>query len=296
MILMQYGVEMQKFRCYYDTVKFIYFKHLLDKNGFLYCGSPDRSMGKIATFNGDKYNIYIDCHDGDDGPLKDCVIKSANGKPFLYFRTAYCWPTAEQFKDANEQKGGTVEPFFKWCGANSSDGFYNQLYPIRKEIMQRDKATKKDFDIGFCCALSVHPVAELRKTYVDKFRTLFGNKFYYNDKLEYKEYINQSLRWKTSFNCRGCGEYTSRIIDACAIGKTSIISFNDYDNAISWKGYIPQVDFTKEGWEKDLCSIIDDSSAWGEKCLYYFEHFWTPDAIFNYMVSRIDKFESKLTK
>lgn len=293
---MVYGVKMQRFKCYYDTVKFIYFKHLLDKNGFVYCGPNERSLGKIATFVGDKFNVYVNCHDGDCGVVGDNVIRSSKGKPFLYFMTAYSPLISVPCEEINRKNGGKVEPFFKWCGANSSDGFYKQLYPIRKEIMQKDKETQKDFDIGFCCSLSGHPVAELRKTYVDKFRVLFGNKFYHNEKLEYMGYINQSLKWKTSFNCRGCGEYTSRIIDACAIGKTSVLSFSDYDNAISWKGYIPQVDFTKEGWEKDLCDIIDNSNLWGEKCLYYFEHFWTPDAIFDYMVSKIDKFESELIK
>jgi len=284
---------MERFKCHYDKIKFIYFKHLLDKNGFVYYGNNNTPTNKIAAFIGDRFNVYVDCHDGGTGENNPKVICHACGKPFLYFKTAYS-PLDYESAIEGFDGCGVVEPFFKWCGANSTDGFFNQLYPFRKQFIEKNKNTIKNYDIGFCCALEGHAVSEIRKDYYHKFKCIFGDKFYHREKLKYPEYINQSLQWKTSFNCRGCGEYTSRIIDACSIGKPSILSSIYFDNAISWKGYIPQINFEDNEWVKSISDVIDNYDEWGQKCLYYFEHYWTPDAIFQYMITRINKFESEL--
>lgn len=283
---------MQKFNCYYDIVRFQYFKHLLDANGFKYCGNSN-VIGKIAVFTSDKYNVYIDCHDGDCGVVSENVIRSAGGKPFLYFKTAYYPEDSEPTNETNRKLGCKVEPFFKWCGANIRDGFYNQLYPIRKELIAKNKNTRKIYDIGFCCNL-LKPSVDLRRDYVKLFRDNFGDKFFHNEYMNYMGYINHSLQWKTSFNCRGCGEYTTRIMDACAIGKPSILSSRKFDNAISWKEYIPIVDFNSPNWKNELENIISNYEDWGQKCLYYYENYWTPDAIYNYMIGKINEFEASL--
>jgi len=103
-------------------------------------------------------------------------------------------------------------------------------------------------------------------------------------------YINESLKWKLSFNCPGVGEYTSRMMDACSIGIPPLLSLTDYDNAISWKGYFPEVDFSKDEWKKDLECIIDSYDEWGEKSLFYYENYWTPSAIFEYFLNRVEEF------
>ena len=111
----------------------------------------------------------------------------------------------------------------------------------------------------------------------------------YREKISYEEYIKESLKCKTVINPPGVGEYTSRMFDQCYLGSCIVLRKNTYDQGHSWKNYLPEVDFQKDGWQGEYQKIIKNHEQWGNKALYYYEKFWTPQAIINYLIDNIGK-------
>ena len=109
----------------------------------------------------------------------------------------------------------------------------------------------------------------------------------YREKISYEEYIKEGLKCKTVVNPPGVGEYTSRMFDQCYLGNCVVLRKNSYDQGHSWKEYLPEVDFEKEDWHEDYKQIIDKHEKWGEKALYYYENFWTPESIMQYLIKNV---------
>jgi len=286
-----------EFICYYENARFAYLSDHFKKNGFKQVGNHIDGMRKVAVFIEKDFNFYIDCIDREYPNSAHGTVKHANGKPFLYFKTAYSPIESKNIINIIENGGGTIEPFFKWCGANLSDGFFKELYPVRKQFIKLQRESKKLYDIGYCCSFTNHAVkkvSELRMDFYNKFKNQLGDKFFHNEKLKYKDYIQESLKWKLSFNCPGVGEYTSRMMDSSSIGIAPLLRKTTYDNAISWKRYFPEIDFELDNWQNELSNIIDNYKEWGDKSLYYYETHWSSQAIFNYLMNRVTEFKEKL--
>ena len=146
-----------KFECYYDSTRFAYLKSLFDKNGFSQVGSHLPNMRKVAIFICDKFNVYIDCIDREYPLSAKGVVEHANGKPFLYLKTAYSPTGSKEIIDIIESGGGKIEPFFKWCGANLDDKFYKKVYPVRKELILKNRSSNKKYDLGFWSLYELTP-------------------------------------------------------------------------------------------------------------------------------------------
>ena len=109
----------------------------------------------------------------------------------------------------------------------------------------------------------------------------------YHGTLPYEQYIQKSIECTIVVNPPGIGEYTSRMFDQTAIGNLIVLRKNSYDNGISWKDYIPEIDFSSDTWKEDLASIKDDSVEWQQKGMYYFENCWSPSAVVSYFRDKI---------
>ena len=90
-------------------------------------------------------------------------------------------------------------------------------------------------------------------------------------------------------NPPGVGEYTSRMLDQTAIGNLIVLRKNTYDQGLSWKNYIPEVDFAKKDWEDQYAAILNERILWLEKSTYYYNKCWSREAVFNFLVSEIKK-------
>ena len=107
--------------------------------------------------------------------------------------------------------------------------------------------------------------------------------------MPYPDYIHKSMECRAVLNPPGIGEYTSRLFDQTAIGNLIILRKNSYDQGLSWKDYIPSVDFKDLRWEDDLRLILDNRDLWREKGRYYFENRWSPSAIFDFFIDKISE-------
>jgi len=119
-------------------------------------------------------------------------------------------------------------------------------------------------------------------------------KFFHSNKLSYKEFINVSLGWKVCFCPRGIGSYSQRMFDHGYIGQCNLLRKNSYDFAISWKPYVPELDFSNNYWEKELEKIIDNYEEWESKSNYYFNELLSRENIINLLLDNINDFESSL--
>ena len=290
-----------RFTCYYEEPRLRYLRGKLDSHQFFRVGNTP--IRKTAIFVGERFNIYVNFNDGTNESLRtyessgnaEDVIRHSAGKPFMYFKTAYSPMWSKDVQETVEKAGGKFVPFFKWCGANLCDRFFEQLYTRRLEVAAENRRIEKKFDVGFSCTLdpAKYPrrdILEIRKGLYNILRGFLGERLYHSERMEYGRFIRQSLSWKVAFNPPGVGEYTTRIMDACSIGKPCLIRKTTYDNPVSWKGYVPEIDFAEPNWTKQLEEVIADYETWGEKCLYYFEHYWTPEAIFQYFMSQVEDF------
>ena len=79
------------------------------------------------------------------------------------------------------------------------------------------------------------------------------------------------------------------MFDHCFLGNCIVLRKSTYDNGFSWKEYIPEVDFESKNWEDDYQNIIDNRLEWGEKSKEYFDLYWTPEAIVDYLVEKIEE-------
>lgn len=308
---------------YYNFNRLRYIHRQLNESGMFRCVNQEM-IPKTACFYGEKINFYIDTSDGVNEDLKIneyCgrvlkIIEECKGKPFLFFKAAYSFIWSQNIIKLAEENNGKVLPFFKWP---FNDNFYKNMLGKRQEIVEKMGKVEKEYDIGYFCGLkpynypkpsnanlliswSDHDKFDIpgnsKNTghYVNKSRKFLYDKIIesrfkvlYREKMNYFNYIKESYKCKVVLNPPGVGEYTSRMFDQCFIGGTIVLRKTSYDQGHSWKEYLPEVDFEKEDWQSDYQKIIDNYEEWGEKALYYYEKFWTPQAIVKFLVEKIEE-------
>ena len=312
-----------KFDLYYSEKRFGYIdESLKNTKGFNFCGGE--KIKKTACLYGENLNVYIDTSDGvnDDLEIQEyCgrmynVIQDSNGKPFLFFKSAMSSKWSNDIVKMASENKGKVHPFFKW---SFNDDFYSHVYDKRDKFISKNRVKNKEYDVGIFCGLK--PYKYPKPSNVNKFiswsdhqkfnisgtskdtgfyenntrRTLCeklqasGFKVLHLEKISYLDYLRESFKCKTVFNPPGMGEYTSRMVDQAYLGNCIFLRQNSYDNGNTWKNHIPEVDFNKNNWEIDLAAVIDNYKFHGMKCREYFDNFWTPTAILDYLVGTIKK-------
>lgn len=307
------------FKLYYDRTRFSYIDSELMSTGLVqYSGSE--KIKKTATLYGKDLNVYIDTSDGVNEDLESneyCgrvfkIIEETKGKPFLFFKSAFSPVRSLDIVRAAEDNNGTVLPFFK-MPFNSN---FNSLIGKRDVLIEKSRSTKKGYDIGFYAGTSkyTYPKPSQSNPLISWTDTMFGSdgkdmgfydnysrpnlfnkikdsKFSMEHKMvSYDEYIESSHLCRTIINPPGVGEYTSRMLDHCFLGNCIVIRKTTYDNGYSWKDYIPEVDFETDGWEDEYQNIIDNRLEWGDKAKEYFDLYWTPEALVDYFVEKVEEF------
>ena len=310
------------FKAYYCKERFKFIHNDLLKSGLIKEHTNKSIIYKTGCFYSDHLNFYIDTSDGvnDDleiyeycGRIKS-VVQDCKGKPFLFFKSAYSTKWSKKIEEIAEENNGKVVPFFKWSFNNK---FYSDLYQKRELVLEKYNNVKKEYDIGIffndkqyryplpseidkLISWSDHEKFQLegksrntgyqninsRKNIIEK---LNNSKFnVLHSWSSYKDYIDQSFKCKIIINPPGIGEYTSRMVDQTYLGNCIVLRKNSYDNGLSWKKHIPEVDFNNKGWENTLESIISKYKHHGKNCREYYERCWTPNAIVNYLTRRIN--------
>ena len=276
---------------------------------------------KTGIFENDKFNVYIDTSDGVNEDLEiyeycgriKRIISQLNGKPFIFFKSAYSGKWSKKIEEIAIKNNGKIVPFFKW---SFNKDFYNYTYRKKEEILQKYSNLEKEYDVGiffkekpylytkpseFDNSISWsdhekfklpgrsnntgHYLIESRKDIIEKFKK---SKFkFLNIGLSYKEYIEASFKCKVIINPPGIGEYTSRMVDQTFLGNCIVLRKNTYDNGLSWKKHIPEIDFRKKEWEQDLNEIILNLDYHKKMCKEYYEKFWNPKSIVRYFLENI---------
>ncbi len=307
------------FVAYYDYDRFRYIQDYLDKEAMFDCNNST-VIPKTACFFSDNLDVYIDTSDGVNDDLKmqeycgrilSC-IRMSRGKKFIFFKSAYSHLWTKNISKLAEANNGKVIPFFKWS-FNSS--FYRYTQPNLKDL--RSKSVEKKYDIGLFADFnkqylypkpsSVDPsvswsdhgkfgvygnsvdtgrfVINSRPIMLSK---LQGSSFsVFADSKSYEQYLKTSFECASIINPPGIGEYTSRMMDQTALGNLIILRKNSYDNAKSWKEYIPEVDFESQDWENEYRAILEDAKSWKDKGMYYYENMWSPKSVYDYFIENI---------
>tara|TARA_R100000008_G_C3586689_1_gene172992 strand:- start:3038 stop:3982 length:945 start_codon:yes stop_codon:yes gene_type:complete len=310
------------FQAFYNLKRFRYVHESLEKTG-MFKRVGDERISKTACFYSDAMNVYIDTSDGvneDFGIHEYCgrafrVIKDANGKPFLFFKAAHSPVWSLNLAQIIQDNNGEVVPFFKW---SFNEDFYRNLIDKKKEIRSLRNKFEKKYDVGFFCGLRDYQYPkpsshngliswedhkkfniggnskntgfftttarkDIQRQLIDSGLVVLSGK-----KLSYKDYIRESLKCKVVINPPGIGEYTSRIFDQCFIGNCIAMRQTSYDQGASWKQHVPQIDFKDASWQSNVQKIIEDYSGWQQKSADYYDKFWAPDKVVQFMVEKIE--------
>jgi hypothetical protein len=316
-------VRKEEFSCYYDISRFFYIHFALSEHkDFSHIG--EEKIRKTASLESSRMNVYIDTSDGvnDDleideycGRIKR-IVQDASGKPFLFFKAAYSGAKTRKIVEIADANNGKVIPFFKWF---FNPNFYNEVFGKRDEINETYKEVEKEYDIGYFCGLKPYnypkPSAidpsiswsdhrsfnisgqsedtgnftnDSRRRVLDQLESS-NLKVLHQEGLSYTDYIKQSYKCKVIFNPPGMGEYTSRLMDHCYLGNCVAMRANSYDQGFSWKDYIPQVELRNAEWKDELDKIIENYETHAAECRNYFDSFWNPEAVNNYLISMIER-------
>lgn len=313
------------FNGYYKLSRLQFLNKELFRNDFvIYQG--ESKFRKTCSFYGKNINWYIDTSDGMNEDLKRneyCgrtmkIIEECAGKPFIIFKTSYSPILTADIKKIAEENNGIVLPFFIM---SYYPEFYDLFLNMKEGLISKNKNTAKTIDIGFYANLDLYNcpkpqrldnriswrdykifgvgIKEFTENYIiDTRRRLFEKlndsrfTFAHSDKKRYIDYLNDSCNWKVAINPPGCGEYTPRILEHAAMGQCVVIRKISYDNAVSWKEYIPQIDFDTENWESNLAEIVDNYQYWAERCFEYYNKFYQPQKMVDYLKNKIIEYES----
>tara|TARA_Y100000034_G_C6872997_1_gene398850 strand:+ start:994 stop:1692 length:699 start_codon:yes stop_codon:yes gene_type:complete len=218
-----------------------------------------------------------------------------------------------------EENNGKVIPFFKW---SFNDDFYSYTSRLISELRQQTELASPTIDVGLFADFNKkyqYPTPSKNDprvscTDIEKFKLqdilgkeqdVFGGVYtiqsrekllnlleessfsMYHGSMSYHEYIQKSMECSFVINAPGVGEYTSRLFDQTAIGNLIILRKNSYDQGFSWKEYIPQVDFTSTGWKAEIENILKNRGLWIEKGKYYYDNYWSSEAIFRFFIEKI---------
>jgi len=307
---------------YYNSERFRYIHDEINNLSFVRKEGNER-IKKTGCFYGEKFNFYIDTSDGVNEDLniqEYCgriltIIEQCDGKPFLFFKAAYSPSWSQNIMKLAEQNNGKVIPFFKWSFNN---GFYRNVFGKRDQLADKRCGIEKEYDIGYFCGLRPYDYPRPSKVepliswsdhakfnipgnsldtgnYVNNSRKLLYNKIIdspfkvlHREKLNYYDYIIESYKCKVILNPPGVGEYTSRMFEQSYLGNCVALRKNSYDNGISWKNHIPEVDFDSNNWEDEMASIISNYEEHGRSCREYFDSSWTSEAVVNFLINKIE--------
>ena len=310
------------FKAYYSKKRFNYIHDQLLASKMISGYSNQSLIKKTGCFYSNMLNVYIDTSDGVNEDLQineycgriKKVIADCQGKKFLFFKSAHSKEWSKNIEKLAKDNNGEVIPFFKW---SFNDNFYNDVFKKRDDIYNSVRDEKKEYDIGYFCSLKAYdypkpsesdnliswpdhknfnlPGSSKMTGHYDnmsrqkiydiisksKFSVLFPGS------VSYKEYINYSFKCKVVLNPPGIGEYTSRMFDQCYLGNAVVMRKNTYDNGISWKSHIPEVDIYQNGWEKEMEKIIINHTKHAKNAKEYYENHWNAKSIVNYFTSSI---------
>ncbi len=77
------------------------------------------------------------------------------------------------------------------------------------------------------------------------------------------------------------------MFDQCYLGNAVVMRKNTYDNGISWKSHIPEVDIYQNGWEEEMEKIVANHDKHARNAKEYYENYWNAKSIVNYFTSSI---------
>jgi hypothetical protein len=314
------------FVAYYDFVRFRYLHNTIDSDSLFSCNNKT-VIPKTACFFSENLDVYIDTSDGVNedlemqeycGRIIACVKQSA-GRKFLFFKSAYSSEWSKNIEEIAADNNGVVIPFFKW---SFNKDFYDYTHGNLQDLRTKVRSTNKNTDLGLFADFTKtyrypKPSAVNSKVSwsdIDKFglqdilgvETSFFKDHYqiksrermletfessslsmYHGSLPYEQYIQKSLECNMVINPPGIGEYTSRMFDQTSIGNLVVLRKNSYDNGVSWKDYIPEIDFDADDWQEKLQIVLDSKEEWQQKGIEYFENVWSPRPIVNFLKKKI---------
>lgn len=319
------------FKGFYDKARFAYIHQEIDQSD-LFSSNFTEIIPKTACFFSEDLDVYIDTSDGvnDDlqiqeycGRMLSC-IKMSSGKKFLFFKSAYSNRWSKNIESLAADNNGKVVPFFKWSFNNY---FYDHVQNNTAALRLKSATNNSNLDIGLFADFNKsyrYPKSSVNDNRVsfndiEKFglQDILGEDktiekdFYkinaretllakikesnfsiYHGALSYPDYIAKSLNCRSVLNPPGVGEYTSRMFDQTAIGNLIVLRKNSYDNGVSWKDYIPEVDFSNENWQDEFSSVIENRDEWRKKGMFYFDNIWSPSNVFSFLEQEIEKYLS----
>ena len=309
-------MQSKTYLSYYNPERFrFYHDNLLKDARIKYSGSE--LILKTAVFISEEKNVYIDTSDGVNDDLNiyeycgriRSVIEHAEGKPFVYLKSAYSNKWSKNIVAMAKANNGIVVPFFKWSFNNN---FYEQIYGKKKEVRKKYQNIPKKYDVGifFSDKKYYYPrpssiLPDISHTDHSTFNIpgRSKNTGYYNNnsrqnlilKLEssnlsvlhtscsYADYIKHSFECKVIINPPGIGEYTSRMVDQSYLGNCILLRKNSYDNAHTWKNHIPEIDFNSDDWPEKINNVVQNYSKYQKLCEEYYSLYWTPEVICKYL-------------
>jgi len=315
-----------KFKAFFDFQRFKYLSDEL-KKAFRLKVKNKALLKKTACFFGDKFNFFIDTTDGvneDLGINEYCgkIIKTVQDyrdKPFLYFKSSFSKKYSSNIISIAEQHNGKVKGCYVWT---LRPGFYDHILPNIDYLRKEAKNSPKKYDIGFMGNMGPYKYPKsnatnplitcednqqyglgspvhtgyyefnTRKILYEKMKEYF--KCFQGNGYPFEDYIKESFKWKLCFNAPGYGEFTARAFIHCSLGQPVFFRQNTFDNPVSWKDYWPEIDFNADCWREELTKIISNYDEWGEKSLYYYLKYLSPQNMVKHIYEEVLKFEAEL--
>ena len=280
----------------------------------------DSSIRKTGCFYGPDFNWYIDTSDGINedvlileytGRMRR-VIEDAAGKPFLFFKCIASPERTRPLVELAERHNGQVIPFMQW--PHNREWFGQRR--LRRRLAAQRRQTVKQHAVGMAASLTPYqypqpdqaePTVSWKDRHnfgigagvdtgsftIDTRRNLHEQlrasslDYYHTEKTPYRQYLQASLNWQAVLCPPGMGEYTQRIFDHGFTGQCMILRKSSYDFGLSWKPWLPEINFMSKDWQQHLQTVVDDFKLWEEKALQYFTQALTPGALVAFLQEKL---------
>lgn len=287
-----------KFDGYYDRTRF---KHIaLLGEGYCVKYKGESTIKKTACFYNEKINFYIDSSDGvnEDIGIDEhiwrvkAIIADSAGKPFVVFKTSFSEVHSKSLQKLAREHNGDVLPYFLW----SYYPEFQHLLKHRNNLIKTKQSSKKNYDIGFVANLAPYeyPTEDGDKIMINSRQDMYDKlknsrfSFFHSEKMPFDDYIRKMFSCKVSINVAGIGEYSGRMFEGWALGQATVIRKNTYDNVISYRGFLPEIDFNADNWEDELQKIVDNYGFWDRRASVYWDMVYAdPLRMFDYAISII---------
>lgn len=311
-----------KFDCYLDQRRFWFILPVIAKSGMIDRVFPEK-IRKTGCFYSEKLNIYIDTSDGiasDFGVPEYCdrilrCVEDSKGKPFLYFKPWYSPTLCEPIEKVARENNGKVIPFMYWA---DWDHFIHGIWPNRKELFEKNRNTKKLYDVGACVRAEKRIIPKpsrfdsriswkgynwfgfgpaedtgyyehQARVKIDKLLKSSDLSYDHISGVDFNEYVDKSMSWKTLIDMPGIACVSHRMFENGWLGQCVVLCKNDVDFPYSWKEYYPEIDFKEDGCIDKLHTIIENHEEWSNKITYYLETYCTPLKIGNYFLTKVNE-------